>query len=235
VNVLLYPTFQSMPGFLSFLDNLPPALKTLIGDVRSMGMLEGFLKVKIFDPLPLLLALFVVPQGARLIAGETEDKSIDLLMAQPVRRRRVVLEKYLALASAAVILCGGLAAGLMIGCQLIGSEASPVYLVEATGNALPLTWLFAGLALVGSCLMAHARRAALLGGFIVVASYIFESLRLLSPPLSGWRFASLFAYYKDGYSLTEGFSAAPILVLLALTAALVAAAVLAWERRDLAS
>ena len=102
-NVLFFPTMQAMPGMLEFLDNLPPAFKAMVGDVRAMVQLEGFLRIKLFDPLPLLLAIFIVPRGAALIAGEIELKSIDLLMARPVPRWRVAAGKFLALVTATVV------------------------------------------------------------------------------------------------------------------------------------
>jgi len=112
-NVLLFPAFVRMPGLVAFLDNLPPAIKAMVGDVRAMATPEGFLRVKLFEPLPLLLAIFGVPHGARLIAGEIEDRSVDLLMAQPIRRWRVVAEKFLAVACALVVLAAALAAAVV--------------------------------------------------------------------------------------------------------------------------
>jgi len=234
-NVLVFPSFQSMPGLVPFLEHLPPVVKAMMGDVQAVTRLEGFLRPKLFDPLPLLLAVFVVSQGARALAGEVEHRSVDLLMAQPIRRRRVVLEKYLAVAGAAVILCLALAASLVVCSLLIDSEVRADHLVLATLNALPLTWLFAGLAVLGSSLTSRARRASLLAGSIVVASYVFDTLQLLSPVLARWRALSLFAHYKASYSLAGDLSPAPILLLLGIAVILVAGAVATWERRDLLS
>ena len=233
VNVLVFPTVQQMPGLISFLDNLPPALKAMIGDVHAMVQLGGFLKIKLFDPLPLLLAVFGVSHGAQLIAGECEHKSIDLLMARPVRRWRVVVEKFAALASGMVVVALTLAVSLVISAGVIGAEVSAGYLVVATVNGLPLSLLFCALALVGSCALRHARQAALMAGSIVVASYVLETLRILSPALAGWRPVSLFAYHKAGFSLAGEVSVAPVLLLLGITVALVVGAMVAWERRDL--
>lgn len=234
-NVLFFPSFQHMPGLVPFLEHLPPVVKALMGDVQAVTRLEGFLRPKLFDPLPLLLAIFVVSQGARALAGEVEHRSVDLLMAQPIRRRRVVLEKYLAVASAAVVLCIALAASLVVCSRIIDSEARAGHLLLASLNALPLTWLFAGLAVLGSSLTSRPRRASLLAGSIVVGSYVFDTLQLLSPVLARWRALSLFAHYKASYSLSGDISPGPILLLLGMAVVLVAAAAAAWERRDLLS
>ena len=234
-NVLLYPTVQNFPGLISFLENMPPAFKAMIGDVRAMAQLEGFLRVKLFDPLPLLLAIFAVSQGANLIAGEIEFKSIDLLLARPVPRWRIALSKFLALVTATVLMAAVLAVSLVICARFIETDVTAGYLILSTANGLPLTWLFGALALVGSCLLPRARQAAMLAGGFVVASYVFETLRLLSPALRSWDEVSLFAHQKAGVSLAGEVHTGSILLLLGVTILLAGCAALAFERKDLTS
>jgi len=234
-NVLFFPTVQSMPGMLDFLDNLPPAFKAMVGDVRAMVQLEGFLRIKFFDPLPLLLAIFVVPRGAALIAGEIELKSIDLLMARPVPRWRVAAGKFLALVTATVVIAAFLAATAIICARFIETDISAGYLMLSTLNALPLTWLFGALALFFSCSLPRARHASLATGFIVVASYVFETLRQLSTSIRSWDEVSLFAHQKAGFTLAGEIHSGPICLLVGLIILMIAAAAAAFERRDLAS
>ena len=233
VNAWGFKSFQQMPDLISFLDSLPPAVKAMVGDVKALAMAEGFLRAKLFDPLPLLLAVFAVPVAAQSISGELEHKSLDLLMAQPIARWRVVIEKYLAVLTATIVLCATLVIGLIIGTLLMDIEIHRTHLIIATFIGLPLTWVFVGLAFLGSCLFSRARHASLLAGIVIVASYVFDLLRLTSSTASGWGAISLFAQHKAGYSLAGEISAGPILFLLGVAAALAIAALLVWERRNL--
>ena len=233
VNVLLYPTVQRMDGLVSFLEGMPRVFQAMVGDLSSLTRLDGFLFVKLFDPLPLLLAILGVSQGAQLLAGELEHKHVDLLLARPVRRWRVVVAKFLALATgiAVVVVVTGLA---VVACaRMIGADAAGGRLLLATLNSLPLSWLFAALAVLASSLARHPRPAGFAAGAIVVASYVLETLRLLSPALAGTRPVSLFAYHKASYPLAGSPDPAAALLLLGLGALLVAVAAVAWERRDL--
>lgn len=233
LNVLLYPTVQNFPGLVSFLENMPPAFKAMIGDVQSMTRIEGFLRLKVFDALPLLLAIFVVSQGAALVAGEIEGKSFDLLLARPIPRGRVVMAKFCALATASLAPTLAMALGLIVCTRIIGAQVGPAYLVAGSLNALPLTWLFAALAVLASCALARARHAALTVGGFVVAAWSFETLRLLSPrlrPLDTW---SVFAQQKAGVDLDGVVHAGPVVALLLLAGVAVTAAVFVFRRRDL--
>lgn len=234
-NVLLYPSVQNFPGLISFLENMPPAFKAMIGDVRTMAQLEGFLRVKAFDPLPLLLSIFSVSQGAALIAGEIETKSFDLLLARPIARWRIALGKFFALITASVAMVLALALGLIVSSHFVETEVTPGYLLLSALNGLPLTWLFGAVAMLGSCLLPRARHAAMAAGGFVIACYVFETLRQLSPSLRHLDKISLFAWQKAGWTLAGQIHPGPILGLLGLTAVLVAGAALALERKDLVS
>jgi ABC-2 type transport system permease protein len=232
-NVLVIPTIQQMPGLVAFLENLPPLFKSLTGDVSTMVTPAGFLRIKLLDPLPLLLALFGVTQGAHAVAGELETRTIDLLLAQPIRRWRVVADKFLAIATVLALLCLVLAVSLMTCGLLIGLEIRAGHLLLATLAALPLSWLFAALALLGSCALPRARQAAVTAGVVVVASYTLETFALLSPVVARWRALSLFHHHKAGFDVAGQLAAGHVLLLLGLAVLAVVAALIVFDRRDL--
>jgi len=232
-NVLLFPTVQSFPGLISFLDSMPPAFKAMVGDVQSMAQLEGFLRVKLFEPLPLLLAIFAVGQGAGLIAGEVEAKSMDLLLSRPVPRWRVVAGKFLALVTATILMTGSMAVGVVVCAKIIGADITSSYVVKSSANGLPLTWVFGALALLGSVITLRSRTAAVAVGVLVVASFTFETLRLLSPVLRPWTSVSLFAQQKAGVALDGAVDPGSIVMLLLVAVVVAAGAAAVFERRDL--
>ena len=47
--------------------------------------------------LPLLLLVFAIGLGARAIAGSEQEGTLELLLSNPVTRRTVVAERYLAM------------------------------------------------------------------------------------------------------------------------------------------
>lgn len=235
INVLFFPSLERMEGLVDFLERLPPVIKAVIGDVAAMTRLEGFLHAKLFDPLPLLLAVFGVSHGARLLAGELEHKHVDLLLARPVRRWHVVLAKFLALATGVAAIALSTALATWACARVIGADTPTARLVLGVLKALPLSWLFAAMATFASAWVSHPRPAAFGTGAVVVASYVLETLRLVSPALSGWRPVSLFAHHKAAYPLAGAPDPRSAVLLLGIAVVFAAGAAAVWERRDLAA
>lgn len=233
INVIFFPTFQNLPEMVSFLKTLPPVFKSLLGDIDAVMTVEGFLKMKLFNILPLLLSILGVSQGSHALSGEFERKTGDMLLALPIARRRVVLEKFAAVATAVTVVAACIAAGLIVCCAAVGADVDRGYLVAATANGLPLTWLFVALAVWGSCALRRSRHAAMLAGGAVIGSYVFETVRIISPDLAGWRVVSPFAHHNAAVGFAGELSPEPSVVFVALAFVMTIAAVVAFNRRDL--
>ena len=233
INVILFPTFQQLPDMMGFLKNLPSGFQALLGNLDAVLTMDGFLKLKLFNTQPMFFSIFGISQGARALTGELEYKTCDLLLSQPIRRWRIVAEKYLAVITALVLVAILMVAGMLVSCAAVGAAVSTKYLIVATLNGLPLSFLFTALALLGSCALASSRRAAILAGSVMIGFYIFETLLMIRPDLAGWRAISLFAHHRDGVDFAGHLSLTPFVVFLAITLALVAAGAMVYERRNL--
>jgi hypothetical protein len=91
-----YP-FAATPEYSELIDSLPPGLAEAFGwgDISSP---HGYLGSTVFGILgPVLAIVMAIGLGARAIAGSEEDGSLELLIAHPVSRTRVVLQKTAAL------------------------------------------------------------------------------------------------------------------------------------------
>ncbi len=233
LNVIFFPAFQQLPELLTFLKKLPPVFKSFLGDIDAVFTLAGFLKIKLFDVLPLLLPVMGISQASRALSGEVEDKTGDMLLALPIARHRVVLEKYLALATAVTAIAAIIVCGLIIASAAVGADVDTRFLVNATLNGLPPTWLFMALALFGSCALRTSRHAAVLAAGVLIGSYVFETVRLISPMLAGWRPVSIFAHHRAGVTLDSDLSLTTAAAFIGLSIMLVGLAVRAFDRRDL--
>ena len=232
--VLVFPSFQD--NVQDVIEMLPGVVQRLIGDQTGTNALEGFLRLKLFDSwLPIFLSVFVILHGAAAIVGEEERRTMDLLMANPVRRGRVLLEKFAASAVALTLMCGLISVGLAAAVRITGADASIGRLVWATFNAVPIALVFGAVALVGSSVAGRTRHAATASVALLVGSYFLYTLAPLSQSIEPWVKLSLFYYYSKTEPFGDGIVMGYVTLLVGLSGVLLATAAAAFRRKDLAS
>jgi ABC-2 type transport system permease protein len=178
------------------------------------------------------MLLATIGYGASCIAGQDEDGTLSLVTTLPLARRRVLLEKLGALAAQAA----GIALLTML-CMAVGRS------FQLSIDIAHLAGITAGAALFGlDCgLLALAvgswtgSRGLALGGASALAavSYLVNALASSVDWLRPARYASLFYWSVSNGQLERGLSLASAVVLLTVAGALLAAAVVAFDRADL--
>jgi ABC-2 type transport system permease protein len=230
----MYPTIRDNRDITSLLNSYPEALRTLFQlDDFTSG--PGYLRGEVFSlMMPLLLILFGVLWGTDAIAGEEDRRTIDLLLANPVSRQRVVFEKLAGIVAgvAAAALTVGLVLG--VGARIVGLDVGTDRLVATVVACLLLALTYASIGLAIGAGTGHRGAARGVTLTLAVAAYLVSSLaslvRWLRPvrPLSPW-------YHALGVDpMRNGFLWWHLAVLIVLTAAAVVAGTAAFDRRDLA-
>ncbi len=66
--VMMFPSISQAPGLAEMMDNYPPAMKALGGEITAITTIEGFIALETLTWLPLILA---TPNPAFLSADRT--------------------------------------------------------------------------------------------------------------------------------------------------------------------
>ena len=98
--------------------------------------------------VPLLLLVAAIGAGAGAIAGEEERGTLELLLANPVSRTKVVLEKSVALVAEIAGLGFVLWLALLVGALLTSMDISAGHLAAATLSAVLLALAYGAIALL---------------------------------------------------------------------------------------
>ena len=229
-----YPTINS-PEMAAALEAYPKALLDAIGftDVTTPA---GYLGSTTYGLLcPILVIIFAGVFGARAIAGEEESGRLDLLLAHPVERWQVVLQR------AGALLLALLAAGVVLFVVMIAAagpaqfaEIGPNRLGAATAQLVLLGLLYGTLTLaVGA---ATGRRGLALGilALLGVAGYLANTLAPTLGAVAWTQHLSPFFYFNGGQPLVNGWQLDDGLVLLGVSVVLTGLAILGFRRRDVA-
>lgn len=237
--VLLYvalvvgPMYNAMSDALVSLSNvIPEALKAMIGFV-DMGTPEGFITAEVFSiTLPAAVIAVAAVLGGRALAGEEEDRTMDLLLANPVTRSRVVVEKAGAIALVMVSLGVANALGTWLGSLIGGLGISPANILALSLLGSLLGLFFGYLSLAVGAGTGSRRGAVSATAGVAFAAYFANAFLPVSATLAEWARLSPFYYYVTGDPLTDGVPWTHALVLAILSAVALAAAIPLFERRD---
>ena len=99
MDTYIYPSYA---GQLANME-LPESMKALLGGA-DYGTGRGFLGAEFFSWVPPLLVVFGVMAGTSALAGEEANGTLDLLLAQPISRRQLLLSKVAAIAAATCLI-----------------------------------------------------------------------------------------------------------------------------------
>jgi len=163
------------------------------GDLTDISTPEGFLKAELFFLLtPLFFLVFAIGFGASTIAGEEEQGTLDLLLANPLSRRRVVLEKSGALSMGIILLAIIYWAGLALGTTIVNADVNLLNLAATCFSAALLGITFGTLSLAIGCAMGKHNLAMAGAGGLAVATYFLNALAPVIDSLESFRGLSPF-------------------------------------------
>jgi ABC-2 type transport system permease protein len=235
---VLYASFypaMTTPDMAAAMEALPPVLLEGLGmtDITSP---HGYLGSTTYGLLgPVLMIIFAATMGTRAIAGEEESGRLDVLLAHPVERWSVVVQRAAAMAIALIVagtlllvamaIASGPAefASLGIG-NLAAASAQLVLLALVLGSV----GLAAG-ALTGSVSIANGVVAV-----IAIAAYLANTLAPTIDAIAWAQNLSPFFYFNGGQPLVNGLQVVDSLILLGTAVVLVTIAAVGFTRRDVA-
>lgn len=229
-----YPTLNS-PEMAEFMDAYPQEIMDAMG-ITDLTSPEGYLGGTTYGILgPILILIFAASFGARAIAGEEEAGRLDVLLAHPVTRWRVVIERAAAMIVALALAGLVLLLGMIVMAGVAEFESIGVANLAAASGQLVLLGLFFGaLALAIGALTGSRGLALGLVAIVGVLTYFANNLGPSVDWLAWSQNVSPFHYYSGGEPLRHGFQALDSLVLLGASLVLVALAIIGFERRDVA-
>ncbi len=233
--ILLYPSIGASEGYQELLEELPPSMKAFIGDVTNLGSPEGYLHSELFFFLaPVVFLVLTVGFGGGTIAKEEERGTLDLLLSTPLPRWLVVTHKFAAMTVIIVVAALALWVGLAVGAAIVGVDVSLWRMLQASISGVLLGLAFGALALTVACLTGKRGLSLGVTGAVAVVTFLLNGFGATVEGLEAYRKVSPFYYYSAAEPLANGLSLAHAAVLLGLTALLFSAALIAFQKRDLA-
>jgi len=214
-------------------DQFPDVLLALFGG-GDVSTPEGWYQIETFGMMaPIAVMVATVAIGAGALAGEQERRTMGLLLANPVRRSTIVLQKVIAM----VLYGGGVGvaifAGVAIG-SLLGGLGMNMGNIAATSLLVTLVGMvFGALALALGAATGRVKVAVYGTVGVALVMYVLNAFLPFNDTLAAYAKWSPFYYYLSSDPLVNGMHWGHGAILAGLAIALVALAVALFERRDL--
>lgn len=236
LELVVYPSIKNQTQLNDLIKDYPDQLKAFIG---ASGQLEitspqGFLSTELFSfMVPLLVVFMAMSHASRAIAGEEDGHTLDLLLANPISRTNVVLQKAVALVVEILIVCAVIFFVIATGSALgsfglaIGTIAAPMFCIGV------LAMVFGAFAYMVST--ATGRRGMGLGvvAAFAVGSYVINSLAITVKAIRPVGKLSPFHYANPADAMANGVDVLALIVLIVISFVVVVLTALLFNRRDL--
>lgn len=203
------------------------------GEAVKVGTPGGFVTFKIMGLLPAILGIWTVLAGARMIRGEEERGTLDILLSTPRSRLALLTQKILALTAATGLIAVIISLWTMAGMASAGVTVDLARALLANLNAGVLALFFGLLALLLAQFTGRSAAAGWAGG-LMAAGYVIDGTGRAVSGAAGLRPISPFYYYNQNLPLVPGYSLrwGPLLLLVALCLLPAGATVPLFRRRD---
>ena len=230
----MYPTVRA-GSYQRSVQEAPEALLRAFGMDRGTDIVSGagYLGGYLFGfMLPMLLLVFAIGVGASAVAGEEDRGTLELLVANPISRTRVLAEKFAALTVMAVLLGLVVLGGVLAGGPLVGLRVGVAGLVAAVASQTLLAVLFGGMAMAVGAATGSRGLAVGVGAAAAVAAYLVDSLAPLADALAWLQRLSPIWWATGNDPLQHGLGVG-LLLLLAGLLTLLAVGGRLFTQRDL--
>jgi ABC-2 type transport system permease protein len=212
----------------------PEAIQRLF-DVEAMATGAGFLNAELFSILlPALFIAYGVGRGARLVAGEEQDGTLEVVLVSPIIRARVLLHKAAALAVGTVGL-GLVLFAVTVMSSLVMDMGIPAGHAAIGSLAMVLIGIQHGwLALAVGAATGRRGRAIAVAGTLAVMGYVLHVVGALVDAVEPWQPLSHFTQ-ATGPGPVSGTLPASLAWLALAAVAFIVAALPLFDRRDIAT
>jgi len=229
-----WPSIRDMPSMNDYLNQMPEALRSMFAmSGADMSTPTGYVQIELLSFMgPILVILYAVSAGNAAVAGEEDRHTMDLLLANPISRSRVVLDKLGAMIIGILLITTVAWASLLLSCPAFGLTIPAGKAAAAMLHLAMLGLVFGALALAIGASTGRTGASRGVPALVAVLAYMVNGLAPLVSWLEPIQKLSPFYQYGGHDPLRNGVSGAAVAVAVLTVAGFVVIAIWGFRRRD---
>ncbi|MBE0684402.1 MAG: ABC transporter permease subunit [Anaerolineaceae bacterium] len=183
--VQMFETMAAQQGQLQkMIANYPKEFLAFFGgDANTIMTSAGYLHMYAFSMLPIIISIYSILVGSGMIVSDEERGRLDLIIAHPVGRSAFFFGRFLGVVAAmlSILLIGWIGFSLLLGKSSLDVNVGQM-LVPFISLFVQL-FFYVAITLLLSMLLPSRTLAAVVGGVIVISSYMISSLAFMNEML----------------------------------------------------
>lgn len=232
----IFPTFSKMSGIQKLLEKYPKGLLKLFGVQRfDISSFNNYITLEFLALMwVVIMAAFIIAFARNMVAGELSEGTLELLLAQPIERWKVLTSEGLVLLGGII----GLVVVTVVSIFAFGAAFGLKLTYSGYAAFLPLAVaLFAAIAgysVLLSAALSDPRQVAMGAAGLTLVFYLVHFAGTYSKVFEKVDWFGIFHYYNPQKVLDSGnVPVRDILLLLVFAVVGFAAALLVFQRRDI--
>ncbi|MCA9884016.1 MAG: ABC transporter permease subunit [Anaerolineae bacterium] len=209
---------------------------------RAMGMdigsFAGFIASVAVQILPIIFGVYIIMAGTGTLAGEEENGTLELVIAMPLPRWKILVTKALALMIVAflTLVITGAGCSLTLGMvkQTTEADVTLPQLFVALVGAWPLMVAILAMSMFFATVMPSRILAVTVMIAFYLVSYLLQSVAALVESLEGLKTLSIFNYFDSTTAVfEEGINFGDVAILLTIAVIFFGLALVFFEQRNI--
>ncbi len=233
--VAFFPAMNQDGAIDALVENMPKAFEGLIGNLADLRTFPSYLASQLFDiRLPLIAGIMAIILGFGLSTSEEESGELRTLLALPISRTSLLMQKWLALVTIMAVSIVGLFAGVYLTAPFVdGASIELSDMVKLSAMTLLLMTAFGTITFAAGMIFGRKGVANLIGVVVIMGSFILTTFGQAVDWLEPYEKISLLHYFPAVDIVKGAFELSNIAVLGGLSAALLLLSIIVFRRRDI--
>ena len=237
ITVGVYPTVrEDSATFTQLLESMPRSMMSFFGSSEVADLLSpaGFVNARVNASIgSVVLAVFAISLGTSAIAGEEDRRTMDLILATPTPRQRIVLARFGAMVTLVAMVAAGIALVMIVANPIVDLGFSIGEILASNIELALAALVFGSLALAVGGLTGQRGLTIGIAAGVTVATFFINGLAQLVEWLQGPQKLTPFYWLQRSDPLSNGLSLEDTTIMLVVIIVFLGVAIWGFDRRDI--